>query len=318
MFERAPNFNLFLNGENKTIDPIFNLPITSSLNITIKLFDNKTGSHINEAIIQLIGEGLLTNFTENNVLQQYTLILDTSDLNVGIKLFSIIAQATDYQAFTLDIRVTITRISTSITTVTGESLLSAKTGQDFRLKLLLNNTDFGGIIKGATISFVWDYGLGELTDLDNDGIYEITLQNIKGGAHIITITAFAGDLYEFETYEIVLNVVAESGLDLTWIVVSLVGGIVGLVTIFLSYQKHFKYPPIVRKIRKLKKKIKKGKKTKLILINKREDIINNNLLSTIQIITLDSFIPKKTDTNLKNIISKNDEKTTKEGGTSPN
>ena len=318
VFERAPNFNLFLNGENKTIDRVYDLPITSSLNITIKFYDNQTGSHINEAVLQLIGEGLLTNFTEYSALQQYSLILNTSDLNVGIKLFSIIAQATDYQPFTLDIRVTITRITTYITTITGESRLSAKSGQDFRLKLLINNTDFGGIIKGATVSFIWEYGLGELTDLDNDGVYEITLQNVKVGSHIITITAFAGDLYEFETYEIVLNVIAESGLDLTLLVIGLTGGIMGLVSVFIAYQKHFKYPPMVRKVRKLKKKINKGKKTKPLLIAKREDIITNNLQDTLQILTLETLDPKKKDTNLKDFISKNDEKITKEGGPSPN
>ncbi len=316
VFERVPNFNLFLNGENKTIDRVFDLPITSILNITIKLYDNQTGSHITEAVLQLIGEGLLTNFIENPVLQQYSLMLNTSDLNVGIKLFSIIAQAPDYQPFTLDIRVTVTRISTYITTITGESSLSTKSGQNFRLKLLINNTDFGGIITGATVSFIWEYGLGELTDLDNDGVYEITLQNVKVGSHVITITAFAGDSYEFETYEIVLNVIAESGFDLTWIVIGLTGGIMGLVSVFISYQKYFKYPPMVRKVRKLRKKINKGKKTKSLLIAKRKDIISNNLQNTLQILTLETFDPKKKDANLKNIISNHDEKIKKEGGSS--
>jgi len=318
VFERTLNFNLFFNDENKTLDHVFDLPITSDLNITIELYDNRTGSHINEAVLQLIGEGLLTNFMENYAPQQYSLILNTSDLNVGIKLFSIIAQATDYQPITLDIRITIKRISTNINTITGESSLSAKSGQDFKLKLLINNTNFGGVIKGATVSFMWDFGLGELTDLDNDGVYEIILQNVKVGSHIITITAFtSGDLYEFETYTIVLNVIAESGVDLTWIVIGLAGGIMGLVSVFISYQKHFKYPPMVRKARKLRKNIRKGKKTKALLIAKREDIINNSLQDTIQILTLETLDPKKNDTNLKSSAVKDDEKNIKKGEIPP-
>ena len=315
--ERAPQFNLFINGENKTSDPVFTLPINSNLNITIKYFDNQTRFYISGAIIQLIGEGILNNFTENFVLNQYSVVLNTSDLKIGIKLFTIVAQATDYQDFTSDIRITITRISTIINTVTGESLLDAKSGQNFRLKLLLNNTDFGGIIKGATVSFIWEYGVGELTDLDNDGVYETILQNLKVGSHIITITAFAGDLYEFETYEIVLNVIAESKLNLTWIVIGLTGGIMGLVSVFISYQKHFKYPRIVRKVRKLRKNIRKGKKTKQLLIAKREDIINNSLQDTIQILTLETLDPKKNDTNLKSSAVKDDEKNIKKGEIPP-
>ncbi len=320
IFDRNSNFNLFLNGENKTLDPVFDLPITSALNITIKLYDNRTGSHINGAVLQLIGEGLLTNFTEFIILQQYSLIINTSDLNTGVKLFSVIAQATDYQPFTLDIRVTITRISANISTISGESRLTATSGNDFKLKLSINNTNFGGIIKGATVSYVWEYGSGELTDLDNDGVYEVTLQNVKAGSHIIKITAFAsGDLYEFEIYNIVLNVIAESGPDITWIVIGLTGGIMGLVSIFISYQKHFKYPPIVRKVRKLKKKVRKGKKTKAISVTSRNDTIQNSLKATLEILTLDLSKPKKSGTpHIKDsTISKNDEKIIKKGGSSP-
>ncbi|KKM16585.1 hypothetical protein LCGC14_1684360, partial [marine sediment metagenome] len=315
--ERATNLNLFLNGEDKTSDTVFDLPISSDLNITIKYFDIQTGSHINDAIIELIGEGLLRNFTENSALKQYSIALNTSELNMGIKLFTIIAQATSYQVFTLDIRITITSISTNISTITGETRLDAKSGQNYGLKIWLNNTDFGGIIKGAIISFEWEYGLGELTDVDNDGIYEVTLKNVKVGSHIITITAYAGELYEFETFEIVLNVIPESRADLTWLVISLTGGIIGLATFFISYQKYFKYPPMVRKVRKLRKKIKKGKKLKPILVSKREDIIRNNIQNKIQIFSLDTLKPKETDTILKSSVIKNEEMNVKKDGGPP-
>ncbi len=311
--ERAPYFNLFINGENKTSDPVFVLPISSNLNITIKYFDNQTRNHISGAIIQLIGEGLSTTVTEDSVLNHYSVVLNTTDLKIGIKLFTIVAQATDYQDFTSDIRITVSRIKTSINTITGESLLIAKSGQNFRLKVLINNTDFGGIIKGATVSFIWEYGLGELTDFDNDGIYEIVLHDVKVGYHIITITAFVGDLFELKTSEIVLNVIAESDLDVTWLVISLVGGIVGLVSVFISYQKYFKFPPIVRKVRKLKKKLKKGKKIKPILVMKRDDIIRNNIQDKIQTLSLEIFKHKKSDIILKNSILKNKKKIVKEG-----
>ena len=317
--ERTPQFNLFINGENKTSDPVFTLPINSNLNVTIKYFDNQTQSHISGALIQLIGEGQLITVTENFALNQYSIVLNTSVLKIGIKLFTIFAQATDYQDLTLDIRITVSRISTSINTVDGESNLNAKAGQNFWLKVFINNTDFGGIIKGATVSFNWEYGLGELTDLDNNGVYEVSLQNVKGGSHIITITAFAGDLYELETYDIVLNVIVESGLDLTGAIIGLTGGIMGIASVFIVYQKHFKYPPIIRKVRKLRKNIKKGKKTKPLLISKRENIIANSLQDIKKILPLETTLdPKKKDTKLMNFVSKNDENHIKKENIPPN
>jgi len=68
----------------------------------------------------------------------------------------------------------------------------------------------------------------------------------------------------------------QRGSDLSWLVYILIGAIIGIVVIIGTYQSHFKFPPIVRKIRKLKKKLKKSKGTNPILVFKREEIIENN------------------------------------------
>jgi hypothetical protein len=137
----------------------------------------------------------------------------------------------------------------------------------------LNNTDYDEIIKGALVTYRWYYGQGELTDPDDDGVYETFLYNVPGGVHPITITAFAGDNYDFETFEITLSVTQTAGPDLTWLIYVLSGGALCLGLAILLYQTHFKYPPIVRKIRKLRKSVRKGKKGKPILLKDRNDIL---------------------------------------------
>ncbi|NVM37598.1 MAG: hypothetical protein HWN81_18525, partial [Candidatus Lokiarchaeota archaeon] len=137
-----------------------------------------------------------------------------------------------------------------------------------------------------------------LEDTDNDGTYEILLENVREGIHTITINAFAGDNYNFESYVITLVVTAPTvspGPDLSWLIYVLVGAIAGLTIVFTLYQTHFKYPPMVRKIRKLKKKVRKAKKTKPIMINKREEIIQTHLQTQIDLIDLESFQPEKVD-----------------------
>ena len=62
------------------------------------------------------------------------------------------------------------------------------------------------------------------------------------------------------------------GTDYTIVIISLTVGTIGLISIFVAYQLHYRYPPIVRKIRKIKKKIKKGRKTKPLLLNKRDEL----------------------------------------------
>ena len=294
--ELASSLELLLNNEDKTSDPNYNLTKGQNLNITVKHKDIQTEQHINNGILELIGEELILNFTRNNTLGQHYLHLNTTNLGIGAKLFTIVTQASNYQTKTISLRITVNRIEASIDTETGESQKEVEVGEEILLQIILNDTIFGSEIKNATVSYRWAYGQGELTDSDNNGIFEVILPKTEAGVYPITIIAFAGDDYNFESFELTLVVsqpVAKTGADLTWLIYVLIGGIIGLVSVFTLYQTHFKYPPMVRKIRKLKKKIGKGKKTKFILTTKRSTIIENNIRAKNQIIELESKTPDK-------------------------
>ena len=191
----------------------------------------------------------------------------------GDNKFTIIAQAPTYQINTsTKIIITVNSISTSIDTVADTNLL--RPGEDFLIQINLTNIDFGGSIKNANVTYSWANGQGFLTDSNNDGIYETTLRNVPAGTYRIRINAYAGENYDFsDDFEIVLNVVAPPGPDITIIIISMAAGVVGLTTAFVLYQKHFKYPPKVRMMRKVRKKIGKGKKLKPLTVSTRDNII---------------------------------------------
>ncbi|MFW9829006.1 MAG: hypothetical protein ACFFEY_15620 [Candidatus Thorarchaeota archaeon] len=299
--ERATNLQLFINSEYKTLDPTFSLTIGQNLNITVKYTDNDTGNHIDTALIQLIGQGLLINLTKDDFLEQYYTILDTTTLGIGVKLFSIVAQANNFQIKTIDPRITVNRIMVLIELESGSSQIEAEIGDDVSIQILLNDTIFGSLILNAYVTYRWAYGIGNFTDLNNDGIYEATLNNVQEGIYPIIITAFAGDDYDFEIKQITLVVTrpeVTSRPDLGWIIYILLGAIAGLVVLFTLYQTHFKYPPLVRKIRKLKKKVRKGSKTKPILVEKREDIIGRNLKEKQNVLDFESIQTEKIEENI--------------------
>ncbi|KKN33195.1 hypothetical protein LCGC14_0806250 [marine sediment metagenome] len=288
LFERATELHLYLNSENKTLDPVIELPIGSILNITAKYTENQTRRHLNNATIRVIGENFLTSLTENLAREHYSILINTTILKVGVNLLSIIANTTNYQIATIDIRITINKISTVISTVSGVPIINILPGDNVKLQIILNNSDFGAIIKNATVTYTWTYGHDELTDQDNDGIYEADLLEIPEGTYTIIITASAGDYYDFKNYEITVSAIRGPTEDQTWLIYVLSGGIVGLVSIFSVYQLYFKYPPLVRKIRKLRKSIRKGKKTKPMIISKREETIKIELQNQAKILDLES------------------------------
>jgi hypothetical protein len=285
--ERASKITLHLNSEDKTNDPVYELPFRSSLNITVIYSDNQTESHISGGSVQLIG-AYSDNFTENLVMNQYTLLLDTTVLKVGVNLLTLVAHANNYQVKTLNLRITLNKISTVINTTTGDRYFSIHQGDSYIIAIELTDADFGGRIIDAIVTFRWAYGQGNLTDLEDDGIYEHELGNIPTGTYKITITAFAGDDYNFETFEITLNVESVTPPNFTLIFIALAGGLVALVTGFILYEVRFKYPPLIRKSRKVRKKIKKGKKTKPIKdITSRDDLIKEQFESNVETIQLE-------------------------------
>ncbi len=298
--ERSSQIQLFLNNEEKTLDPNIEFPIGTTLDITVKYKDNKTGLHISNATLQLIGEGLLIELSENISLGQYQLELNETNLKIGVNLFTILAQATNYQTKTIYSRIIVKRRNTLINI---SSPILAETGDDVSIELTLTDLDFGGTIKNATVTYQWAYGQAEFKDLDNNGIYDVVLENVPLGTFTITISAFAGDEYDFESKDITLivsNPEAKPGLNWGWLIFLLIGAIIGLVTIFSLYQMHFKYPPIVRKIRKVRKKIKKDKSQKPLILKKREDIIDNSLQDYLKVLESNEIKTAKVKT-FKNI-----------------
>ncbi len=294
--ERATEISLFLNSEDKTTDPVYELPFGSILNITVKYSDSQTKTHISGSNVQLIVDTYSDILAENLTINQYTLLLDTTVLKVGVNLFTIVADATNFQAKTLSLRITLNKIATVINTTSGESYFSILPSESILLSLVLTDSDFGGTITNATVTYRWAYGQGTLLDPENDGTYEIELENIPTGTYTITITASAGDDYIFKTYEITLNVVSVLPPDFSLLFITLAGALVALVVGFTLYQVRFKYPPTVRKSRKIRKKIRKGKNTKPVKdIASREDLIKAHLERNVETIQLE----KKTEIGLK-------------------
>ncbi|MHA1669287.1 MAG: hypothetical protein ACTSV5_01785 [Promethearchaeota archaeon] len=283
VIERASQIQLFIDLEDKTNDPAVELPIGSNLNITIKYTDNQTGLHINGGNVQLTADGFSENLTESLILEQYTLILNTSTLKIGVNLFTILVHATNFQHKSINLRITVNKISTLINSTSGESYISLLIGENVMLSVVLKDLDFGGNIFDALVTYRWVYGNGTLLDDDHDGIYKTEIVNVPVGTYTITITAFAGDTYSFITYKITLNVVSESFPDYTLLFIGLAGGFVALLVGLTLYQTHFKYPPLVRKIRKIRKKINKDKKIKPTGSLSRELLVAKNLQNKIKL-----------------------------------
>jgi len=294
-----PNLNLFLNGANKTDTPFIEIPTGRNLNFTIKFLD-ESGIHISNGLIQLEGAGFVEDFIENITLQQYTVIINTTEkLIVGEDNdLTITTQKINYQSKQLYPTIRVRKINAEFSAIYEDNTITIKPGGDAVISVRLNDTDFDQLITGAVVFYSWESVQGALTDSNNDGIYEGVIRNVPEGSHSITISAYGIEEYNFQDYYLTLNAITPAQPDWTWLIVLLSGAFGALAVVFTLYEIRFKYPPTVRKSRKIRKKIKKGKNTKPIKdITSREDLIKDHLVSNVETIQLE----KKTENGLKEI-----------------
>ena len=296
--EKETDMNIYLNGiPQPQQDRSINLPIKALLNITVKYFDNESGTYIPGSLIQLVGEGLADYYlTEYASLEQYTISINTSLLDIGVRFLTIYATHANFQSYSALLRIQVERIKTNITTSSSEIVFNRQPGDNIRLEIQLRDINFDVSILNANVSYTWVYGQGTLSDADHDGIYVATLSNLREGTFQITITAYAGDDYDFERFFITLNVIRPPEDVLLFQILTIAGiaAAVGISVYLIAYQRVLKYPKQVRKIRKFKGKLKKPKSVDFD-VKTRDQLLTENYSQ--KIADLEKQIKKKIDFN---------------------
>jgi hypothetical protein len=274
VINRETRMSIFLDGINKTQDPVLELPIGDTFNITIKFNDNSTGLHITNATIQLSGEGLSEVLSESVPLEQYWFIVDTRDLDIGNKFLTVYASLSNYTEISEVIKITVRRILTEIKTDTGSTVFNIQPGESFTLNIILNDTDNNLAITGALVKYTYTLGQGELGEVGN-GLYQVQFDNVPEGSYSITVTVYAGDDYDFERFVVSLNVAMPPEQTLMYQILTFVAisATIGIGGYLIAYQRVLKYPVPVRKVRKYRNKYRK-KFVKADILH-REDAFNS-------------------------------------------
>jgi len=198
--EISTSIHIFLNKVNVTNDPTIELPIGDLLNVTVKYLDINN-QHIQGATIELTYDIFTDFLIENSSFSQYSYILNTTQLPIGVNYILVIASKTNYQTQVEDFIINVRRIRINIS---GNSLIEVFAGETIHIEVEVADGDFGGPIIGANVWYLWEYGQGVLTDLNSDGIYEVNLTTIALGNYKLEIIAEKGVIYVPEEYQITI------------------------------------------------------------------------------------------------------------------
>ncbi|MHA1913391.1 MAG: hypothetical protein ACW97V_03370 [Promethearchaeota archaeon] len=269
------NLQVFLNSANMTHDPNIALVVGEELNITINYRD-ELGAHIPNATVRLISTGLTKNLNESLTQEQYTVMINTSDrFNIGGNLLTIEAKTSTFQTKYAYINLYIQKINVEIDTITGINTIIKNIGQEILLQINLTNTDFGGLMKNALVTYVSDSGKnGIIEDIDNDGIYEVNITGLPEGAFTFTVSAIISDDYNIQDFEItiiVLQVSEDSTLFQILFILSIIL-VSALGAYLIAYYTYLKYPRPVRKVRKYRKTLRRKNDPNVVIVDREKAI----------------------------------------------
>ncbi|MHA1148858.1 MAG: COG1470 family protein [Promethearchaeota archaeon] len=279
------NSTYFINNKiNLTISVIksINLGVSSELSVPIGnpfyitlQCEDINNNFIENATIRIIGEGIDVDLVEDKVSKTYYSEINTEDLDIGIRLFTVYAEKDYFQTESIQVKINVRRIETELILSDDESNLKINPGQTASITIIFRNLDSGENIKDARVLYKWDLDEKalEFKEIKNKGIYTIDLENVPEGTYTIEITGYKNDDYEFQSIKITLVVKypAEDLFITQLIAISSFAAALTLGIYLVIYQKVLKYPISIRKIKKFRKNINNIKKLDKLDIKSREE-----------------------------------------------
>jgi hypothetical protein len=276
---RKTDLQIFLQGENATINSAIEIPYGTQLNLTIFYLDRVTQIALQNGNYALRGAITTGQYLIVSDIGRGIFIINTTKLGLGVHYLSVVVDLPFHEPNSRTIEITVRQIHTVINTTIGSFTYAITPKENLLVEFDLLNSDFGGRLLGATFTYSSLLGSGELQFNATSQHYYFLLESIPEGTHTITISGYLGPEYRITTIQLII-VAAYPEITPTvpsWVLWT--GGIVlaGLSVAFIGYLTVWKYPKIVRTLRSLQHVISSGKMMKMHLKSSRDLFVQSYL-----------------------------------------
>ena len=214
------DLTLFLDGADSTADPSIQLYDNQLLNITISYTDLIAMEHIPTAIVDINGSGISELLVES--FNNYTVVINTVDLNQGVNFLTIFVRKDGYEPQTISLIIEIIQIETDLTLfLDGADSTADPSIQRYNNQLLnitISYTDLiaMGLITNATVD-INGSGISELfVESFNNYTVVINTVDLNQGVNFLTIYARKKN-YEPQTILLIIEII-EKETELTLLI----------------------------------------------------------------------------------------------------
>ncbi|KKM98334.1 hypothetical protein LCGC14_1158990, partial [marine sediment metagenome] len=195
---------IFLNQEDKTSDKTITIPWNEPLNVSVLYKDLLTNNFISGAMVELNSSEISETLSQNNM--QYSLILSSGELSIGIHFLTITSYKENYDIISSVLKITIEQIEINVETVEINNTLDVYAGDSSLISIILTEEGSGNIIENANVTYSWGYHFGEF-EYKGNGLYEtkLNIPDSAGGSYTIEIY-ITTDATQYKSQSIPLNI----------------------------------------------------------------------------------------------------------------
>jgi len=206
--EESTNYDLFLNGQNKTLSKTLEVPINEHINITF-IYKNSTSGFISGANVILHGYDGSKSLDENIVHKFYNITIDTASLGLGESYFTIEASKFTFEKIEISITINVVKRDSFIDNIilnnTKTTSIEIFWNEPINISASYNDTLTNNSIPNAKMYL--SSGWTKNFTYNPIGIYTLTFntKELKLGTNFLTISA--NDMNHSLTTEIITIIV---------------------------------------------------------------------------------------------------------------
>ncbi|KKK45754.1 MAG: hypothetical protein Lokiarch_07360, partial [Candidatus Lokiarchaeum sp. GC14_75] len=196
VLERETDLQLFLDGNNKTLDKSIQMMYGNSGNITVTYKDKELDPkvHLSGAIVNLTGLSTPENLIEDPIFEQYTFIINTMDLGLGNTFLTISTQKENYTAQSIRFKIEVLERTTYIDKVflngTESTGIEIPWNEAFNIAITYNDSVNNTFIDNALVQLTGS-GISENFTENSPFNYSLNFNsnNLELGVNFLTISA---------------------------------------------------------------------------------------------------------------------------------
>ncbi|KKM52246.1 hypothetical protein LCGC14_1555030, partial [marine sediment metagenome] len=200
------NLSVYVDSEKISENTLLDFDFNDIFSISSQSFATAEEVYLTGGLVTFVTNSYEKNFTNYNNWYNTTLSCSPDIFSIGVNYVYLRFQKENYSTVLFSFQLQINQIDLNVYSIDFEDTINIDIGETLNIQLKLLDPNNNETIESATISFIWEYGIGEF-NATSDGIYQYNIklpENLKGNYQFNLIIKPDNPIYKATPYSFVV------------------------------------------------------------------------------------------------------------------